>query len=601
VRGSRAPGLFVAVLSVLAVLVTTVGPAKADYSTTSVSLAWHPAGPVHSSISGSGVVYVGGKLDGTGGIAALDPRSGDLLWSLPADGDVRALALSPDGSTLYAGGGFTTVDGLTRRHVVAVDTTGHSVVTSWKGSTDGTVRDLAVWGSDVYVAGKITHLGGVAQRGVGALDAGTGKRDARFDFSADGDVLGLALTGSRLILSGSFTQINGAARSELASIDLSADRLTGWTPAKLCDRCDQYWDVQTDGTNAYVATSGNAGAAFSLATGDQAWPKIRGTGDFQAVWLPGDGRVYFGGHFGAGVWSAGNQQQEVDAKMLVGVFTSSGRIDSRWTPRLVSSYPGVWTFTSTDQDLWVGGDFTGEQVNGTNNRLPYLVAYPDDVAPDTQAPTGTFTTDRATGWAEVTRVRVVQSALHDNVTPDNRIDRSVSWGDGTTTDWSSGTTVSHVYRTAGIYTPLVTLTDDAGNSSAPLPTATVTVKRDSLAPVVKLRLPGHRHSVDAWRTLRGTATDAGTGVANVAVRVVQKRGTSWYGYNARTHHWVKAASRTKAFGRSAVLRVKANRRHLWAAAPAHLRRGVLVYRVWATDRAGNRSATVTHRASLTSP
>jgi hypothetical protein len=50
-----------------------------------------------------------------------------------------------------------------------------------------------------------------------------------------------------------------------------------------------------------------------------------------------------------------------------------------------------------------------------------------------------------------------------------------------------------------------------------------------------------------------------------------------------------------------VLRVKANRRHLWAAAPAHLRRGVLVYRVWATDRAGNRSATVTHRASLTSP
>ena len=82
-----------------------------------------------------------------------------------------------------------------------------------------------------------------------------------------------------------------------------ADR---WSPAKLCSNCDQYWDVQTDGTNAYVATSGNAAGAFRLATGQPTWKTIRGTGDFQAAWVPGDGRVYYGGHFGEGVWSSGS-------------------------------------------------------------------------------------------------------------------------------------------------------------------------------------------------------------------------------------------------------------------------------------------------------
>ena len=42
----------------------------------------------------------------------------------------------------------------------------------------------------------------------------------------------------------------------------------------------------------------------------------------------------------------------------------------------------------------MGGDFTGELVNGTNNHKPYLAAYPDpNAATDTKPPTGTFDTD----------------------------------------------------------------------------------------------------------------------------------------------------------------------------------------------------------------
>jgi hypothetical protein len=373
-RHSRRLGFLAA--SVVAVVLGTTAAAHASYSKAPVSVPWHPAGPVHSSVSRGGVVYLGGKLDGTGGIAAVDGATGRLLWQVPADNDVRALALSPDGSRLYAGGSFTTVNGQTRKHVAAITVADHSLVSGWKGRAAGMVRDLVVQGNTLYIAGKITSVDGVALRGIGAVNATTGVRDAAFAFSADNDVLGLALAGTKLVISGSFTRVNGTPRASLASIDLTTDRLTGWSPSRLCSSCTQYWDVQTDGTNAYVATSGNAGGAFALSDGHQPWKIIRGDGDFQAVWLPGDGKVYFGGHFGKEIWSGAVKQNVVTASVVASVFIGNGQIDTSWTPKIYHTYPGCWTFTSTSSLLWVGGDFAGEQVNGTNNKRPYLAAYP---------------------------------------------------------------------------------------------------------------------------------------------------------------------------------------------------------------------------------
>jgi hypothetical protein len=47
-----------------------------------------------------------------------------------------------------------------------------------------------------------------------------------------------------------------------------------------------------------------------------------------------------------------------------------------FTPKIYKTWPGCWTFTTTPQRLWVGGDFTGELQNGKNNKAPYLAAYP---------------------------------------------------------------------------------------------------------------------------------------------------------------------------------------------------------------------------------
>src|SRR4051794_1370911 len=216
---------------------------------------------------------------------------------------------------------------------------------------------------------------------------------------------------------------------------------------------------------------------------------------------------------------------------------------------------------------------------------------------DDEAPTGTFA-NAATAWAAFTTVTVSQSVIHDNWTPDLLITRSVDWGDGTITDWTSGSAVSHVYASAGSYTPVVTITDEAHNSS-PVASSEVVVTADTTGPQVKLTLPTAKHSVKAWKTLRGKATDAQTGVKSVRLKAVEKRGGAWFGYNPVTHTWVKAGSKAKAFSRSKAFTLITNAQDQWAAKLAKLRQGTLVYRVRATDQVNNLSVTVAHKARLT--
>jgi len=384
-RWTRRIATVAAAAASVATVVGFAAPANAAYAPQALTLPWHPAGVVHSSLASNGVLYLGGKLDGTGGIAAVNATTGALLWQVPANNDVHALALSPDGSTLYAGGKFSAVAGVTHRHLVAINVADHTVLAKWKAGAAGEVRDLLVYGNDLYVAGAITSIAGVAHRGIGAVNAATGKLDASFTFTANNDVFGLTMAGTRLLLSGSFTQVNTSPRNELASIDLATNTLTSWAPAKLCRDCDQYWDVVTDGTNAYVGTSGLQGflGAFNLTTGQQPWQIVSADGDVQALALGNDGRLYYGGHFahwtqsGYAIFSP---QHPVSVTNVAALFTANGQIDTAFTPRIYKPYPGVWALTATAGRLWVGGDFQGEGVTGSNgvvknNKLPFLAAY----------------------------------------------------------------------------------------------------------------------------------------------------------------------------------------------------------------------------------
>jgi hypothetical protein len=224
---------------------------------------------------------------------------------------------------------------------------------------------------------------------------------------------------------------------------------------------------------------------------------------------------------------------------------------------------------------------------------------PAPVFNDHTAPTGTFSVSPTAAWSGVTKVAVTQDALNDDRTPSAFITRLVTWGDGTTSDWTGAGPAEHVYAESGTHTPTVTLTDEAGNTSAPIATQAVVVSTDTVAPKVKLILPSAKHSVKAWKTLRGTATDAETGVKSVWLKAVEKRRAGWFGYNAATHTWVKTATKTKAFKKAKPFHRTTNAQHRWTAKLAKLAKGTLVYKVHATDMVGNRSATVTRTAKLT--
>src|SRR5581483_11640158 len=91
-------------------------------------------------------VYAGGQF--TAAKNGLNPAAGLLVTNTPGSGaiilfpgtalyqEVDSLALSPDGGRLYVGGTFTTLGGLSRSGLAAVETSTGTVETTWNPSPD---------------------------------------------------------------------------------------------------------------------------------------------------------------------------------------------------------------------------------------------------------------------------------------------------------------------------------------------------------------------------------------------------------------------------------------------------------------------------------
>src|SRR5450756_316767 len=93
-------------------------------------------------------------------IAAIDAATGEATsWNPNANGAVYALAVS--GTTVYAGGWFTSIGRQTRNYIAALDASGNA--TSWNPNADSYVLALAVSGTTVYAGGYFTTIGGVSR------------------------------------------------------------------------------------------------------------------------------------------------------------------------------------------------------------------------------------------------------------------------------------------------------------------------------------------------------------------------------------------------------------------------------------------------------
>lgn len=232
--------------------------------------------------------------------------------------------------------------------------------------------------------------------------------------------------------------------------------------------------------------------------------------------------------------------------------------------------------------------------NSTVVRLTVVVG-------DQIAPTGEFGVSTS-GWARWTKVALTETTpCADNFSSADHVTRTVDWGDGSTDTWTGGTAPTHVYAVAGPYSPTVTLADEAGNTNAATMVNTVLVSADTARPTVSLTKPATRRTwVRKWVTLRGKANDAATGVRVVKLRLVEKRGTTWYAYRGTTRRWVRGgATEASALRRTTVAKVRPTAQLRWSYKVNGLRKGRFVVRVQAMDNVKNRSKLRTVGQTLT--
>ncbi len=178
-------------------------------------------------------VYVGGRFTrATNGVtsvaqpflAAFDSTTGEFINSFRPrlNNAVLALAASPDGSKLFVGGSFTTVNGVSTSAVAALNPTTGAPVAGWTGRVGGynMVRTLEVDGNWLYAGGSFTAIGSstgnTSAARVGRFAVGNGRHDVNWRPRVqDGTVWGIAVsqTYDRVYLAGSFRYVNGADKT----------------------------------------------------------------------------------------------------------------------------------------------------------------------------------------------------------------------------------------------------------------------------------------------------------------------------------------------------------------------------------------------------
>lgn len=319
---------------------------------------------IHDFAQVGNTVFVAGTFSGVrpsrtgpvtwqGNLAAFDATTGDLITGFDPDvnGTVYSLAVAPDGSRLYAGGSFTTVDGGDHRRLAALDPgTGRPVAGFDADVSGGSVRSVVARGGDLYLGGSFSSVEGVARQRLARLRASDGAVDQAWAPSArDGQVLTLEVPtdGSRVYVGGRFQSIGGRGdTAELAALDPtdgSVDPSFGAQPGR------EVFDlVATDDGRVYVAEGGYLGRAEAYDTAGDLLSRWETGGDVQAVEQIGD-LVYFGGHdFGA---SEEFEVAAVDPDDLT-------LFDTEVFQPPTDGGDGVWAFHATGAELWLGGQHT---------------------------------------------------------------------------------------------------------------------------------------------------------------------------------------------------------------------------------------------------
>ncbi|MGY3679063.1 hypothetical protein ACVWXU_002686 [Streptomyces sp. TE33382] len=396
-----------------ALTATAAGTSPSAALTPPVSLTaddlttWQTNGIVWSMAARDGVVYAGGTFStvrppeaapGTAEQPAVNFAAFDAATGAPTGctlsftqssgtATVRALTLSPDGKTLYAGGQFGSVNGVGVSNIAAIDTATCTPRDDFKISVSATVRALAVTADTVYLGGDFNSVGGKTRNKFAAVTTGADL----LPFTANADEVARAVEvtpdGRHVLLGGDFFTVNGTSTHALAVVDATSGALTKSYPGFI-PNTSTVQDLTTDATGFYTANEGTGGGVFDgrialdLDDFQQRW-RDTCLGATQAV-LVHKGVLYSGSH-AHDCYSMGEFPDQ-ERKHLLAQSVDDPKL-LPWFPDTndgIGEPVGPRTMSQTDSGgrhyLWVGGEFT--TVNGSPQQG--LTRFAD--GPDTGAP-----------------------------------------------------------------------------------------------------------------------------------------------------------------------------------------------------------------------
>ena len=335
-------------------------------------------------------------------VAAINVKTGAAIrtWRPEVTGHeavVRALAVK--NGKVYIGGNFTSVEGKPRKNLAAVGAYTKAVVLSpfapQVGGDTSYVFALEAGDRKLYAGGGFSKVNGAPRKNLAAFSLATGALDRRWKPKATKAptckdpkcshkvrTLELGSGGKSIFVGGSFSHVGGAngkgaprqsvARIYTATGNLHPWKIPGWT----IQAPQTAWDLTATRTRLYGGFGArlNFLAAFRLDKGNSGariW-RLSTKGNVQSVALTRDhSRLFFGGHFGINDYS----QSVCNGKPLRGLASvnpETGKIYCHWIPSLDQnrrpSYEGAWSLITTPSYLWVGGGFIG--ISDSNNPQP---------------------------------------------------------------------------------------------------------------------------------------------------------------------------------------------------------------------------------------
>jgi PKD repeat protein len=347
-------------------------------------------------------------------VLAYDITNGQLRTGFVANtnAQVKTVTAAPDGSRIYIGGQFTSVNGNTQYRIAALNPTTGAVITNFNAIVDYTVEDLAATSTTLYAGGAFNRAGPGTTAARTKLAAFSATNGSLLPWAPSAnDVVQSILVGpggQRVFAGGNFTQAAGTGEAltnnrGMVALDPASGAILPWAATDVIQNGASnggITDLKTDGTSifgsgyTYGRSGGNLEGAFKAnpVSGAIGWVEDCHGDTYQVA--PVNGFVYVASHshFCGNVggfpqsddtnnqW-ANNQRHALSFKDAVaGTLRrdnwSYWNLEGLPAPSLTTWFPewGVGTFTGQFQAVWAvtgnsdyvvyGGEFT--RVNSTD-------------------------------------------------------------------------------------------------------------------------------------------------------------------------------------------------------------------------------------------